>query len=403
MSSGFEVRIEWLDAPDVRTPELAATWARYEIWVAGRCITQVEAADGTFRRSVYGSLYPLAEWVASSWWLLTSHIRPSAVEMRYWTWPNVRTYPWLRQHNLRGAGDGMAWPDLTLVAEGAVTRIAWTPDADRPLGPISFASGGGAMVRTPELREGLARVVDHVLARLAEEGLPKTRLAEEWAAVAKSDDDDDEREFCETVARLGLDPYSVSDQTAADVVTIAASLPGELVADFFDSADATDLPGAAERTRRAMRAASRSSARVVESLSPLYRAASPSADELAAGIERPWLTGYAMACRVRRELDIRDTGRFDMSPWVGVSDVRGATRGRSQRAWCASSGATRSGPFSTRCATSSECRRAASSAPTSTRCWCTNRASSSSRTGFGEGRHDDRDPGGDVAVRAHGR
>jgi hypothetical protein len=135
MSFGFEVRIEWLDAPDVRTPELAATWARYEIWVAGKCVTQVEAPDGTFRRSVYGSLYPLAEWVASNWWLLTSHIRPSAVEMRYWTWPNVRTYPWLRQHNLRGAGDGMAWPDLTLVAEGAVTRIAWTPDTDRPLGP----------------------------------------------------------------------------------------------------------------------------------------------------------------------------------------------------------------------------------------------------------------------------
>jgi hypothetical protein len=64
MTIGFDVNIEWLEAPGVTTPELAATWARYEIWVGDRCITQVEAADGTFRRSVYGSIYPLAQWVA---------------------------------------------------------------------------------------------------------------------------------------------------------------------------------------------------------------------------------------------------------------------------------------------------------------------------------------------------
>ncbi len=166
MSVTFEVRIEWLDAPDVSTPELAATWARYEIWVGNRCVTQVEDADGTFRRSVYGSLYPLAEWTASNWWVLASHIRPSAIETRYWTWPNVRTYPWLGQHNLRGAGDGMAWPDLTFVAEGAVTRIVWAADTEMPMGPIRFASGGSGLVRTDEARQSLAGLVDNVLGRL---------------------------------------------------------------------------------------------------------------------------------------------------------------------------------------------------------------------------------------------
>src|SRR5713101_4285320 len=216
MSAAFEVRIEWLEAPGVSTPELAATWARYEIWSNNRCVTQVEAADGTFRRSVYGSLYPLAEWVASNWWVLTSNIRPSAVDTRYWTWPNVRTHPWLRQHNLRGAGDGMAWPDLTVVTEGAVTRIVWVPDADRPLGPVRFASSGDALDRAEEVVEGLASIVYHVLERLAEERLPKTRLAEEWDAVSRADDE--EREFYRTVARLGLDPYSITDQMAAEVV-----------------------------------------------------------------------------------------------------------------------------------------------------------------------------------------
>src|SRR5215468_10061643 len=142
MSAALDIRIEWLDAPGISTPELAATWARYQVWVGGRCVTQVETADGTIRRSVYGSLYPLAEWVAAGWWLIASHLRPSAVETRYWSWPNIQAYPWLAQHNLRGADDGMAWPNLTLVPEGNGTRAVWAPDACPGLGGIRFVSVG---------------------------------------------------------------------------------------------------------------------------------------------------------------------------------------------------------------------------------------------------------------------
>jgi hypothetical protein len=325
MSTAFELRIEWLDAPGVSTPELAATWARYEIWVGGRCVTQVEASDGTFRRSVYGSLYPLAEWIASNWWILTSHIRPSAVDTRYWTWPNVRAYPWLAHHNFRGAGDGMAWPDLTLVPEGAITRVVWAPDTEKTLGPVSFASGGSALARAEEVSQGLARLVDNVLDRLTEGDLPKTQLAEEWAAVARADLD--EQEFCSVVARLGLDPYSVDDQTAADVITVASRLPGELMGDFFDTADASALIEAAEWTTRATAIAERASSKASSSLEPLYEAVASTVGAHDAGLERPWETGYAMARSVRNKLDVPATDRFETTPWIGVSDTSAPSNG----------------------------------------------------------------------------
>jgi hypothetical protein len=138
----LDFRLEWLEAPGVTTPELAGTWARYEIWIGDRCATQVEGADGTFRRGVYGSIYPLAHWIAANWWALTSNIRPSAIDARYWDWKNVHAYPWLRQHNFRGAGDGMAWPNLTIVPEGAVSRVAWSQDYGHELTPVRFASDG---------------------------------------------------------------------------------------------------------------------------------------------------------------------------------------------------------------------------------------------------------------------
>jgi hypothetical protein len=327
MSASFDVRIEWLEAPGVTTPELAATWARYEIWVGDRCITQLETADGTFRRSVYGSLYPLAHWIASNWWLLISHVRPSAVDTRYWTWQNVRSYPWLAQHNLRAAGDGMAWPDVTIVAEGAVTRIAWSQDYYRHLLPVRFASDGNSVVRTDEFQVELAQIVNHVLERLTEAGLPKTPLAEEWSAIAKADDE--EQAFCRTVARMGLDPYSISDKIADDVVNIAEKLPAEIVGDFFDSADVTALSGAAEWARRAMPVAGRAAAKAAKTLRTFYEAVSSRSESFVStmDVERPWELGYAMARQVRHELDVKDTDLFDVSPWVGLGDVRAPSNG----------------------------------------------------------------------------
>jgi hypothetical protein len=327
MSDALDVRIEWLEAPGVTTPELAKTWARYEIWVGNRCVTQVEASPGTFRRSVYGSLYPLAEWVARNWWVLNYHIRPSAVESRYWAWGNCDIYPWLKQHNLRGAGDGMAWPDLTMVPEGAVTRLSWHPDDDYSLWPIRFASGGGILARASEVSEGLAGIVEEVLGRLAEESLPKTSLAEEWDAVARADQD--EQEFCRAVARLGIDPYAVSDQTAEEVIAVASELPAELVSDFFDSADASGLHDAAEWTRRAVAGAERASGKATASLLPLFEVAA--AEDLGVGraleVGQPWTIGYAMARQVRRYLDVSELDQFDVSPWVAVGGVRGPSRG----------------------------------------------------------------------------
>jgi hypothetical protein len=326
VSKHFEFKVEWQPAPGVTTHELAATWARYEIWVDDRCVTQVEAADGTFRRSVYGSLYPLAYWIASNWWLLTSHVRPTAIESRYWTWRNVRTQPWLRQHNMRGAGDGMAWPDLTLVPEGAVTRVHWSQDRYKGLGAVRFASDGSGFVPARDFRERLAEIVNHVLDRSAEADLLKTPLAEEWEGVA--DSDGEEISFCKTAARLGLDPYSVSDETADRIISAAAVLPAEIAGDFFDSADATNLSAALDWTRSATLEADKAAVRAGRSLSEIPGAV---AEEVAsfrnASDERPSQLGYAMARALRGELALADTDDFDIAPWVGTADMQAPTRG----------------------------------------------------------------------------
>ena len=315
--SAFEVRVEWLDAPDVSTPELAATWARYEVWVDGRCVTQVES-DATFRRGVYGSLYPLAEWIAANWWFLTKSVRPSATPRRYWTWLNVQRQSWLRNHNVRGAGNGMAWPDVTLVPEGAMTSVNWSADHGSVLGPVRFMSSGHAYVNAQAMQSGLARVVTTTLERLAELGLHKTRLAEDWDALGHLDDE--ETEFCVTAARLGLDPFDVSDQLATEIIQAAEELPVELADDFFDSVDPVRLGQAARWAHRAARVAEKASGRARSDLRR-FDAVVADVDFVASAAERVWETGYHMARSVRRRLDLEVSARFDPSPWIALGEV----------------------------------------------------------------------------------
>jgi hypothetical protein len=226
----------------------------------------------------------------------------------------------------------MAWPNITFVPEGSVTHVSWAADNSYSSRPIRFVSSGSTFVETGLAAEGLARIVNLVLERLSEERLPKTRLAEEWNAVAKMDGE--EQEFCQTVARLGLDPYSISDETADEVVRIASGLSAELIADFFDSVDPTALTRASDWTKRAIVVADRASDRARETLEPLYQAVSSRSNAIAApneltvaNVDMPWTTGYAMARRVRSELGLEDLAQFDASPWVGVSDLSAQSSG----------------------------------------------------------------------------
>lgn len=318
MSEPFNVRVEWLDAPGVATPELAATWARYEVWVGSACATQVETADGTLRRSIYGSLYPLAEWIVSNWWALKTGLRPSSVDSSYWTWMNLPAQGWLRSHNFRGAGDGMSWPNLTLVPEGAVTRVRWFADGATTRA-LRFVGSGDSWISSDAAAKGLAALVENTLERLSESGLPRTRLAEDWRELGLIDDDG--VDFCVAAARLGLDPLSLDDKMADEIVEVAGGLPDELVADFFDNAEPVALGRAAEWMKGATRAATRASTKAHSELKELGVPGSVSAGSAASDVEPAWARGYEMARRARQALDVSDAQAFDVSPWLPLGTV----------------------------------------------------------------------------------
>src|SRR4051794_8689187 len=120
--------IEWLDPEGVKAPELAATWARLQIWVGGTCLTQLETSKTTAaRRSLFCSVYPLAEWVAYNWWFLQADTRAPVVSERRLlsALSNGSSKVWTRRHNLRSSGDGFFWPNLVIAPEGPYVQVEW--------------------------------------------------------------------------------------------------------------------------------------------------------------------------------------------------------------------------------------------------------------------------------------
>jgi IrrE N-terminal-like domain len=239
----FRITWEWESAPEVRTPEHRATWARLEIWAGHSCVTLVEdRATGSSRRGIYCSLYPLAEWAAWNWWFLQFDARPARALSRA---GRLAALPRQQRerHCIRASNDGFAWPALAIIPDGERAHLVWEADSPgRPDWPVRFLAGGERWVASAEVQRELAAMISAVLTRLAEQNAGATALAKEWNALEATDED--EASFCRAAARLGLDPYSDAEQYAGAIIQASEELDGDLLTDFLDAVDPGQLQDA---------------------------------------------------------------------------------------------------------------------------------------------------------------
>lgn len=304
-----EIFVGWEPAASVTAPELAATWCRLELRVQGRAVTAVEdARTNSMRRGIYTSAYPLAEWIAENWWLLAAHMRPSNVPTSRWGWRNVRSQPWLRHHNFRGAGGGLPWPDLTVVPEGGLTRLLWTAGPGLADQPLTFLTSGEAMVGSADVLRALERFVGEVIARLEDVGVTSTPLQREWSMLAACDAE--EAAFANAVARLGVDPFSVEDELEDDIVALAEALDEALLLELLDSA----VPGSLREAALWLTSAGDQARTVGRPLPFDVASARGHVDPVS-----PWHTGYRLARSYRENLGLDDKDVLRLDSLVGVA------------------------------------------------------------------------------------
>lgn len=299
-------KIEWLGSDGVRAPELAATWARLEVWVGADCVTQVEDREtSSARTAIYCSLYPLAEWIAYNWWFLNAHSRVPLPFVKPRAELNGGPRDWWQFHNMRASGDGFLWPNLTLIPEGQFASAYWEADPTLPDSwPIRYLGQGRALLGSADTSAALGRFVDTVLDRLDELQVRSTRLHEEWDAVRAADSD--EAEFSIAAARLGIDPYDIDENTAAALTQAGEAFEPPLLMEFLDSVESRSLGVGVEwierGTKRLQSLTTGASSRV-----PHVRTLpTDNASDL------PWEAGYRQARAVRTQLRASEERPLDL-------------------------------------------------------------------------------------------
>ena len=280
----FVLTWEWEAAGRVRAPELAATWARLVIQVRGIAVTRlVDTSAQSLRDGVYVPLYPLAEWLACNWWALFH---------QYSSRQQAGSFP--RSHNLRYAGDGFALPDLALESAGETMLLRWRL---RPMPgcQVQFIEQGEYRLDTRSIEEELRCFIEAVIRRLRDSGVEKSFLEEEWSAVCESMASAEEREFCEAMAALGLDPYDCADDMAQGVLDLAQRVPRSLCGEFLSATSAARLHSDAEWLLGLLGQ--------TQPESELARAWLSLSKELPRlSMDDPWSQGYGLAREIRRKL-----------------------------------------------------------------------------------------------------
>ena len=180
------------------------------------CLTEnVDIWSESTRSEVLVSVYPLAMWVASSWWRLRYEVLPARFEAG-------PPQDWRLSHEMAAANHGYVWPLIMFSTDRTVMNIwaeAFPPDAGQS---VRYLNGLDeiAPVAMPSFESACHKFMGQVLDRLKSEGRPDSDLAHLWSLVLDDMDDPLERRKRRIEAQFGFDPEDCPKDLLAALVAI---------------------------------------------------------------------------------------------------------------------------------------------------------------------------------------
>ncbi len=275
--------IDWCKGALNAAPEERATIAHMRLFVGGLNVTQHLAA-GAVSDHVAVSLYGLAHGLAHDWWTIFG-VRDQAISLTRYR-------------------SGYLLPDLRLGFDGdafeiqAHQRVYVHPD-------VRFWAGPSEVLSRADAEAWLSSLIEEVLLRLRQNGLPQTSAALRWERVLASRRTD-EAVFCEAAGSLGIDPYQIDEGAAAFIEKAETIFGPEALVEFVSGAGDVDRGRLLEWVEKMARN------KGFQYWLPNLRAIVDQAvrDTPVKPKERAWAVGYRRARRVRQLLNLGSSGRF---------------------------------------------------------------------------------------------
>lgn len=199
MTSEMRIDVKWL--PPFRGPEeVGFTSAEIRISFGDENATRFEDAwSQSIQQSARVSAYPLALWLASSWWRIRWEPFPSRVQLS--RDGMAADSDWRMGHELTAAGYGFIWPQLAFASDGESILARCRRSAALSDEPVRFLSDFEASVPAHEFEGVIGDFINLVLRRL--DGFGETQLHRVWQEVLTERIDPEQSAARRLEARLG--------------------------------------------------------------------------------------------------------------------------------------------------------------------------------------------------------
>jgi hypothetical protein len=292
----FTIKNNWISSNTKPTDELAATFARLQILLGNRNITEHRAPHSKTEVALQIPVYYLAEWIAENWWVVLFEPRKDE---------DTDDSDFTARHSIMAAQHGFPLPALSIMPFGRSIRLNSTPRHAR-YANVEFTNGAFADASREEVQHILSEFLDQTVDKLVASEILDTNLATIWNGIKSLSVD--EREFCELVGSLGHSPGDLSDELATALERIYEILGSRAARDFCLAATSDVLASSARGAESV--AAYLSKVRDSE-LSPLLGAVLPPEN-----YSRPsWLRGMQAA------KNLRDKLRIDVKDVMGADNI----------------------------------------------------------------------------------
>jgi hypothetical protein len=178
----------------------------------------------TVRDSVLVSTYPLAMWLASSWWRLNWEPLPKQ-GMR----PDAH---WRMAHEMGAANEGYVWPHVVFASDNEMMQIWSTVPEPTHEQSVRYMTAAQAAMPLEEFRSGVDKFIEAVLRRLSAVGLRESSLAQLWQLVQEDRTDKQASRYRRIEAALGYDPDEAPEALMRQAVALDAEMRGGSLAEL---------------------------------------------------------------------------------------------------------------------------------------------------------------------------
>jgi hypothetical protein len=251
----MHIELDWLP-PFQGAEEVGRTSAAIQMRFGAETATRFEDEfSQSVQHAARVSAYPLAAWLAQSWWRLRWEPLPSRIRLVPDEIPADSN--WRMSHEIPAAGYGFIWPQVVFASDGEAIQVSCRPSPPLSSEPVRYLSEFDLSVPAQDFERAVDSFIDLVLRRL--DALGETELHVLWGEVLAERADPVEAAARKMEARLGYDPdeaplalverlldlASEAGSSAADEIApvCAGSQPAETLNEVMELASQPGVSG----------------------------------------------------------------------------------------------------------------------------------------------------------------